>query len=915
MSTRVFGLTLGMTAIGLGCAGRSDNSCWRIDADGTCSDGTSAAFVLKDGGAASSAGLADATAPRGSSLGAGSSRRAGVRARADVVKGAAEAPSAEGPRGPGAVDGHAGPSGAAGATGASAAGEPSVVPAVVEALGAVPGAGRARATGATGSVGPTEAGRIEVQGGPAGPTAQDASSSGATTGATGSQGAVVGPAVDGGGPAIADTAAWTDAGADGGGAAIADTALRTEAAVDGGGASIADTAVQTDAAADAGPASSAEPSAPTGATGAVGAAGSAGATTESAISPTIARTFQSASSVGGSDSVTLSIEVAADEASPIAFRWSATGGTLAPPVESSTSSQVVWTPPAAAASSWSITATALGNGNTTSTKTFTVRPASCFGATAAPPPAWSWGIMADTQWTTTDDGRNPNSVAVDIINQVNSQFIAKGVKFVVAVGDMTDNGSNAALDVRAEFAQALYNANIGFYPLRGNHEPSAVAAKEFLRVFPQTQTGMHNNTPADCVFPSRTHSDDSNTNPVANATGIPFLVGSLAPAPTGDLAPLAGLSYAFDYGDSRFVLLDQFTPPTGAAIPIASQQPWVSATLAARASTGHAFVLGHKGILGQYHSDTLLGDDPAQATVVAARDAWITTLQTKGVRYFIGGHDHLHNRAIIATSDGTTARVQNIIASSDSSKFYTPTKKSPGDAVRARETPISQELNTVGFYVVTIEGIKATVDFYSADPSGSSSFSNGLLSATPRLHFTKHESFGYGLNGKQFVIGQGGSYAVVQDGYQGTTMQILAGTNGNTNLEAGGRALSKTVDTGWSAATCMTASAVLSLWTTASALGSDQTDTYALAMSYDPTAIAVAQVSNGSFGLAAKDASGRWVNAVTRDFGGAARFVQRAWQPTDALGTYGIDSATHTAWAVLNYGVSDFAVASFSGSD
>ena len=50
---------------------------------------------------------------------------------------------------------------------------------------------------------------------------------------------------------------------------------------------------------------------------------------------------------------------------------------------------------------------------------------------------WSFGVISDTQWTAPDDGRNPNSVAVDIINHVNQEFISKGVKFVVAVGDIT----------------------------------------------------------------------------------------------------------------------------------------------------------------------------------------------------------------------------------------------------------------------------------------------------------------------------------------------------------------------------------------------------------------------------------------------------------------------------------------------
>ncbi len=75
------------------------------------------------------------------------------------------------------------------------------------------------------------------------------------------------------------------------------------------------------------------------------------------------------------------------------------------------------------------------------------------------PKAWKFGILSDTQWTgSPDDGLNPNSVAVNAINQINRQFIDKGVKLVVAVGDITDRGTIEALDTRAAFAQPLYNA-------------------------------------------------------------------------------------------------------------------------------------------------------------------------------------------------------------------------------------------------------------------------------------------------------------------------------------------------------------------------------------------------------------------------------------------------------------------------
>ena len=100
---------------------------------------------------------------------------------------------------------------------------------------------------------------------------------------------------------------------------------------------------------------------------------------------------------------------------------------------------------------------------------FVQSPAVTAAAEAASP-VWSFGVISDTQWTVADDGFNPNTSAINIIKQVNKQFINAGVKLVVAVGDMVDVGSATNIGTRALYVQDLYNAGIGFYPLRGNHE-------------------------------------------------------------------------------------------------------------------------------------------------------------------------------------------------------------------------------------------------------------------------------------------------------------------------------------------------------------------------------------------------------------------------------------------------------------
>ena len=519
--------------------------------------------------------------------------------------------------------------------------------------------------------------------------------------------------------------------------------------------------------------------------------------------------------------------------------------------------------------------------------------------------------MSDTQWPKSPDGKNPN-VAVNVINHLNREFIDKGVKFVVQVGDLTDNGSKQSLDIRATFSQALYNAGIGFYPLRGNHESSQAGAVEFQRVFPQTQTGVNNQTPLDALVADTMYGPQANTNK-------PLTVGSKFDSHAG----FEGLTYSFDYGNARFVLLDQFTPPSGAANSVldAPQVKWVGDRLSDPNRPQHAFVFAHKHLISENHADTLFGNNPS-VNPSNLQNIFMASLFDNGVRYHIGGHDHMHNRALVTSPDGHS-KVQNIILASDSYKFYIPQNPSndakhniPANGITngPREMEISQEVFTVGYYIVTIDGPRVTVDYY-ASPNGCNGDCDETNDVIPYT-FTRHESFGYSLNGKEFLVAQGQPYTTVQDSFSGTTARVLSGSNGSKAADYVGRSFTKTVDTGWAPKTAETAetdantaSQIFSLWGMAD-LGRADTDVFALSLNYDASKSQPERLKQGLFGLATKDASGNWINAVDKNIGGAKKFVLGAWNPSHQLGAYGLDAATHTAWAVINYD-GDFAVGEF----
>jgi 3',5'-cyclic AMP phosphodiesterase CpdA len=531
-------------------------------------------------------------------------------------------------------------------------------------------------------------------------------------------------------------------------------------------------------------------------------------------------------------------------------------------------------------------------------------------AAVAPAPAraqaWKFGVMADSQWAVKDDGKNPNSVAAVIIEQINRQFIAGGVKFVVQVGDLSDNGSVPATATRAVFAQSLYNAGVGFFPIRGNHDGSQAAANEFRRVFPQTRNGTHNTTPADAVKALDGY------DPAPANTGAPFTLGSdfSSPALAGGSSGLDGLSYAFTHNNARFVLLDQFTRTDGTGSGsanvnnnnIADQLDWIGSALKGKPAGGHAFVFGHKNLIGQNHNDNLLGANPAQNP--ALRNAFLATLAANGVRYYISGHDHIYHRSLVASPDGAT-RLMQLMCASDSTKFYIPAVPSPDARYNnpPREVPVTQERNTIGYCIFTVDGPRVTVEYHSAAVNPRLSSSQYIITSSPALAFGLRETFGYGLDGKQFLVPQGESYSVVQDTYRRTAARILDGINPGTLADGSGRPLTKAVDIAWTAlpSASALASDILTVWGMGMRPGVAETDVYALSMSYDETRLPSLKPGDGRFGLATRDAGGKWVAAVDGNFGGTKRFVMGPWRAGYGLGTYGVDPKTRTAWAVINH--------------
>ncbi|MEI7837219.1 MAG: metallophosphoesterase [Planctomycetota bacterium] len=418
-------------------------------------------------------------------------------------------------------------------------------------------------------------------------------------------------------------------------------------------------------------------------------------------------------------------------------------------------------------------------------------------ASAAVAAPFTFGVMGDTQWSGSDPtGNNVNTVAVNQIKACNLAFVNAGVSFVVQVGDLCDtNGStNAALQTRLDANSALNAADIPFYGLRGNHE-SSTGNQTFF-----------------------------------NANYIPANTAARPVAVAPDTS-----SYAVTVGGTKIVLLDINTSASASNLTTATT--WMDGQLKAADHT-QSFVFSHKNLLGQNHKDNEFGSgndaNPAQ------QNAFIGSLQNNGVRYALSGHDHMHHRSMVASPDGLS-KVQEIICASDSYKYYTP-----GTPYSSRETAISQQLYKTGYYLFTVDGPRVTGKYYETTP-----LSNGDVPANPT--WTLSETFGYSLNGRQFLVPSGGNLNVVQDTYGSTTMH-LDGTNSSTVLTYDGRLVTKDVNTGWTdKAAAGFASDALTLWGMEDIDSATTASAFTLTMSYQ-----VAPGSGSDIYMARQLADGSW---------------------------------------------------------
>jgi len=204
--------------------------------------------------------------------------------------------------------------------------------------------------------------------------------------------------------------------------------------------------------------------------------------------------------------------------------------------------------------------------------------------------------LAEAPWSfiVTGDSRDGvNGVNTVILGELAGQIVSHSVDFVLFPGDLVTGSTDPAvlqsqLTTWRNTMQPVYDAGIGVYPVRGNHDEDSVLAWN-------------------------------------NVFSGPYALPANGPA--GE----ENLTYSVTHKSALILGLDQYVSPHRV------NQTWIDDQLAATTSP-HVFAFGHEPAFAAQHTDCL-DDYPAN------RDAFWSSLEQAGARAYFAGHDHFYDHA------------------------------------------------------------------------------------------------------------------------------------------------------------------------------------------------------------------------------------------------------------------------------
>lgn len=262
--------------------------------------------------------------------------------------------------------------------------------------------------------------------------------------------------------------------------------------------------------------------------------------------------------------------------------------------------------------------------------------------------------MGDSRSSGGDSGVN-----TAILSELAEEIINKRVDFVLFSGDLVNGYVNQAalenqLNTWRNIMQPVYDANIGVYVVRGNHDVGS----------PAGVTAWNNIFRGKFALPDNGPSGEKN------------------------------LTYSVAHKNAFIVAVDQYVRPQRV------NQAWLDSQLASNTKL-HLFIFGHEPAFKTEHENCL-------GTYPADRDAFWAGIEKAGGRTYFCGHDHFYNHARVDNDGNQANDIHQYIVGTAGAPLYDWPGNYDGDNSNYTVENIHYA-KEFGYVLVKISGPKVTV--------------------------------------------------------------------------------------------------------------------------------------------------------------------------------------------------------------
>jgi len=280
-------------------------------------------------------------------------------------------------------------------------------------------------------------------------------------------------------------------------------------------------------------------------------------------------------------------------------------------------------------------------------------------------PSWRFIVTGDSR-----GDNNSNSVNTAILGELAAEIVKKQVDFVLFSGDLVyGNADQAEMERQLtrwrDTMQPVYDAGIGVYAVRGNHDLGD----------PPGITAWNNVFKDKFSLPGNGPSDEKN------------------------------LTYSVRHKNAFIVGVDEYTQPGRV------NQGWLDAQFAANTKP-HVFVFGHKPAFKTEHKDCL--DDYA-----VERDIFWASIEKAGGRTYFCGHDHFYDHARVDDDGDPNNDIHQFVTGTTGAPLYGWSGKYDGNNSRYTVKNIYHS-KEYGYCLVEITDLDVTVTWIERVGAGKS---------------------------------------------------------------------------------------------------------------------------------------------------------------------------------------------------